>query len=145
MSLSFFYFYPFFNCLSFNSIIHWFFLSLRTVSIEVQDKENKKKLIERLYIKYKSNIILTSIIQNVISIFLWYYESIFCHLYKVNQKEWIFYVVMSFVYFLAFVLLLCVVTFELRMIGVRCKSERVYNVYLFMFKILLYHSKINEI
>ena len=136
MSLSFFYFYPFFNCLSFNSIIHWFFLSLQTVSIEVQDKENKKKLIERLYIKYKRNIILTSIIQNVISIFLWYYESIFCHLYKVNQKEWIFYVVMSFVYFLAFVLLLCVITFELRMIGVRCKSEKVYNVYLFMFKIM---------
>ena len=105
-----------------------------TVSIEIQEKDKKEKLIERLYIKYKRNIILTSIIQNVISIFLWYYESIYCFLYKENRNEWVFYGVMSFVYYLAFVLLLCVVTFELRMIGVRCKSESVYNIYLFMFK-----------
>ena len=106
-----------------------------TVIYEIKAKDRREILIDSLYSKFKRNSIISITIILIVIFFLWYYETIFCFIFHESQLKWIKYGGISFCYYLIILLFISIITFGLKMIGIRARSRSMYNAYLFTFRI----------
>ena len=110
-----------------------------TVTYEIKAKDRREILIDTLYSKFKRNSIISIIVILIVTFFLWYYETIFCSIFHESQVEWIKYGGISFCYYVIIMMFISLITFGLKMIGIRARSRNMYNAYLFTFRIFSIH------
>ena len=110
----------------------------------IELKENKsyrENIIHSILKRLKYKIIVSLIFVKIIIMCLWYYETIFYSLYHYRKIQWTKCVILSFVYYISFLFILSILSFVLKMIGLKCHSQIFYNIYL----TLLYLNQSNII
>ena len=98
---------------------------------DVRGKEAIDKMTQKAKQKIKRKMILFYIIQYIVIVLSMYYLSCFCCVYHSTQNVWFICGCCSLCINLIICLLLCIIQSLLRFSGLKCKSECIYNIYLF--------------
>ena len=106
--------------------------TIETIVIDVKDKYQLMKLSKKMVISIKKKITLLFSIELALSLFGWYYLSLFAIVYPATQFSWFYCALSSFCIFFCISFLVSFFTSVLRKLGLKWSSQLCYNISLFL-------------
>ena len=106
--------------------------TIETIVIDVKDKYQLMKLSKKMVFSIKKKITLLFSIELALSLFGWYYLSLFAIVYPATQFSWFYCALSSFCIFFCISFLVSFFTSVLRKLGLKWSSQLCYNISLFL-------------
>ena len=101
--------------------------------VTTQKKLELKREIDYIFKKYKIKIIIFVIIELLLTLFFWYYVTVFCQIYSSTQKSWLWDSFLSILSRIIFDLLLALGFAKFYRIGVESNVRCLYRISIFVY------------
>ena len=101
--------------------------------VTTQKKLELKREIDYIFKKYKIKIIIFVIIELLLTLFFWYYVTVFCQIYSSTQKSWLWDSFLSILSRIIFDLLLALGFAKFYRIGVESNVKCLYRISIFVY------------
>ena len=109
--------------------------SIETLLLEIGNNEILNKYVIEVLKRTRNKIVIYLTIMFSLTLFFWYYLSIFCIIYSSIQIKWLIGGLISIVFIRVIDIVYCLLISILRIASIRCKSSCVYNIHLLLMKI----------